>query len=209
MKSSFQTDRVNNFTDAVFAIAMTLLILEVPIPDYKMLREYGFSGAINNISFDLIGCFVSFLVTGLYWNAHMKFSRYITYYSEKLFKINLILLLFVVLIPFSTGFFFKNLSAAPFVCYAGNLTMVSLLTIYLAESAQKSRLIKSKVPTLYLHWVTNRLWGTVLVWGIVMLTAQFDIQTARFLPLLMIPLLGYIDYSYKKSLRKVPEETSL
>lgn len=199
MEVTFEKERVNNFTDAVFAIAMTLLILEVPIPNYKSLQALGFLGALNSIYLDLLGYVVSFLVTGLYWNAHMKFSRYITSYSERLFRANLLLLLFIVLIPFSTGLFFKNFSFGPFIWYAGNLTMVSLLTIRCAAVARQTGLIEKKVSASYLNWVSNRLWGTVLVWGIVMFVAQFAIGIARFLPLLMIPLLGYLDSTYKRN----------
>ena len=205
MEVTFEKERVNNFTDAVFAIAMTLLILEVPIPNYKSLQALGFLGAINAIYLDLLGYAVSFLVTGLYWNAHMKFSRYITSYSERLFRANLLLLLFIVLIPFSTGLFFKNFSFGPFIWYAGNLTMVSLLTIRCAAVGRKSGLIEKNVTASYLNWVSNRLWGTVLVWGIVMFVAQFSMSVARFLPLLMIPLLAYLDSTYKRTHhKKVP-----
>jgi len=66
MLNRFPSDRVNNFCDAVFAIAMTLLILEIKIPTTTDLTSYETLGVMRRLIPSFIGFFISFLVTALY-----------------------------------------------------------------------------------------------------------------------------------------------
>jgi uncharacterized membrane protein len=104
----FPNDRINNFSDAIFAIAITLLILEVKTPPSTDIQALGLLGALDKLFPSFVSLLVSFFVTALYWRAHLTNARYISFYDNKLLWLNIWLLLFVVALPFSTSLYSKN-----------------------------------------------------------------------------------------------------
>jgi uncharacterized membrane protein len=100
----FSTRRVEALTDGVFAIAMTLLILDVKIGD---LGEVSSSAqlwhAFGSIESNLINCVVSFLLLGGMWAVHMRQFEFIKHADRHLVMINTLRLLVVVAIPLTTS----------------------------------------------------------------------------------------------------------
>lgn len=72
IKETYDKARVINFSDAVFSIVMTLLILEVGVPTPETLGKLSFGDVLSNRIPDFIGLVVSFLVSVLYWIGHIK-----------------------------------------------------------------------------------------------------------------------------------------
>ena len=83
-------DRVLFFSDAVFAIAITLLAFD--------LRKTN----LHHAQPGLIGFGISFAVIGLFWLGHHAIFRYITALDRRLITINLIFLGFIALLPYPT-----------------------------------------------------------------------------------------------------------
>src|SRR5204863_8779769 len=110
-KAGFQLERMILFSDAVFAIAITLLVIEIKIPDKEWMREHGgiSDGAILNALKYMVPKFLGFLISsmliGLYWTIHHRMFGFVTSYDRKLLFLNLLFLFFVALMPFSTGFY--------------------------------------------------------------------------------------------------------
>ena len=90
--------RVGAFTDGVFAIAITLLVLglDVPAGDHDITRR-----VLDNWP-DLLAYFLSFAVIGRFWMAHHRFFGSLRRYDDRLVGLNLLYLSFVVLVPFTT-----------------------------------------------------------------------------------------------------------
>jgi uncharacterized membrane protein len=100
------------FSDAVFAIAITLLVIEIKIPDKKEFEDLKIaitdrvlSEALGHLIPKFIGFFISFMLIGIYWTVHHRMFGYVTSYTRKLVILNLIFLFFIALMPFSTGFY--------------------------------------------------------------------------------------------------------
>src|SRR5690349_8762405 len=71
-------ERIVFFSDAVFAIAITLLALEIRLPDDVLTRVVGDFGALWAALVPKIASYAtSFLVVGIYWAAHHRFFHYI------------------------------------------------------------------------------------------------------------------------------------
>jgi uncharacterized membrane protein len=89
---------VNAFTDGVFAIAITLLVLglDVPSGDHEITRR-----VLENWP-DLLAYFLSFAVIGRFWMAHHRFFSTLKSFDGRLMGLNLLYLSFVVLVPFTT-----------------------------------------------------------------------------------------------------------
>lgn len=103
-KTGFQIERLIFFSDAVFAIAITLLIIEIKIP--HLLPEYTTAQVIHaylELTPKFMGFFVSFFFIGLYWTVHHQMMSYLVNYNPVLVWLNLLYLLSIVLFPFSTA----------------------------------------------------------------------------------------------------------
>ena len=100
-----KTDRLEMFTDGVFAIAITLLILEVKIPKHADLDEAGGLYAyLGQIWPSYLSYFISFLVIGIYWsNIHWLFTFIIRKTNHVFNLLCLLFLMTIAFIPFTTA----------------------------------------------------------------------------------------------------------
>lgn len=106
-RKEFQLERMILFSDAVFAIAITLLVIEIKIPEIEKehISDHALAEALKELIPKFIGFIVSFLLIGIYWTVHHRMFGYVTSYTRKLVALNLLFLFFIVLMPFSTGFY--------------------------------------------------------------------------------------------------------
>lgn len=108
-KEKFQLERLILFSDAVFAIAITLLVIEIKIPEIHSEKEpvtdSALLHALGQLIPKFIGFIISFLLIGLYWTIHHRMFGYVTSYDRKLLVLNLLFLFFIALMPFSNGFY--------------------------------------------------------------------------------------------------------
>ncbi len=91
---SYDKSRVINFSDAVYSIAMTLLVLEIGIPTYKAFSSNDTWTLLAKRIPSFIGLVVSFLVTALYWLEHLRCMRLVSTIDAKLLWLNIFLLFF-------------------------------------------------------------------------------------------------------------------
>jgi uncharacterized membrane protein len=92
-------DRVVAFSDGVFAIAITLLVLSIDVPDVPQ-RKLG--DALEDLLPYVFTYFLSFLVVGLYWLAHHRMFRALERVDRNLLWLNLALLSLVAFLPVPT-----------------------------------------------------------------------------------------------------------
>lgn len=116
-------DRVAYFSDAVYAIAMTLLVLDLRIPE-------GATSALEVLQTEYqsyLAFALSFVIVGYSWIAHHRRFKYVTGYDTGLIIINLAVLFFVVSLPFPTALissFAPETSAV--VVYAAAVALLQL-----------------------------------------------------------------------------------
>lgn len=97
-------ERLVFFSDAVFAIAITLLVIDIGVPEVPatqpnpILAEELLALLPQFVSFGL-----SFLAIGTFWLTHHRLFTYIESCSRRLLSLNLLFLLFVSLVPFSSS----------------------------------------------------------------------------------------------------------
>jgi uncharacterized membrane protein len=97
-------ERIVFFSDAVFAIAMTLLVIDLRPPDVMAGltdREYG--DALLTLIPNVFSYLLSFAVIGLYWIAHWRRFQLIDRSNQGLAFLNLVLLATIAFMPFPTA----------------------------------------------------------------------------------------------------------
>lgn len=158
----FPHDRVVFFSDAVFAIAITLLAIELKLPDAETIRRLGAAAAYDETTSLFIAYFVSFLVTGLFWFGHMQTWRYVTRVGSGLLFLNLLQLMFVALMPFATREYSLAFSAderGRFVFYALVLAAISLFSWLVRRSVVRQERLRERLGDRQVAWL---MWRTLI-----------------------------------------------
>jgi uncharacterized membrane protein len=92
-------ERLIFFSDAVFAIAMTLLVLDIPKP----AKDESIRLFLDSNTGTFIGYFISFWVIALYWIGHHRLFRFVKRYDQGVVTLNLLLLFFVAFLPYPSA----------------------------------------------------------------------------------------------------------
>ena len=98
------TNRIEAFSDGVIAIIVTLLVLEIKIPEFEEHTLAGFLAAMTPLVPKLIGFAFSFFTVAIFWVNHHSFFHRIKHATWRLLWHNNLLLFFLSVVPFTTGF---------------------------------------------------------------------------------------------------------
>jgi uncharacterized membrane protein len=135
-ENEIEFGRIVAFSDGVFAIAITLLVLNLEVG--KGLTE----GQIDNALWDqrefFLAYAISFAVIGRFWLVHHRFFSEVEAFDGRLIGLNLVYLGFIVLIPFSSellGEYGGKTTAVVF--YSANLAVVVLLGLLMSADARR------------------------------------------------------------------------
>lgn len=159
--------RIFAFTDGVFAIAITLLVLQIEVPTGATSSSSLWS-ALGDESPDLIAFAISFAVIGMYWVNSHRFMRTVVEYDRGLMVLTLAFLFFIVLIPFTSQMMGEYGGDAPIsiVIYILNLVMVSVVSMLMQRHVLNARLGKPEYD-----WDTElSIKSSVFTAGVMLLT---------------------------------------
>lgn len=136
LKKEFQLERLILFSDAVFAIAITLLVIEIKIPEiHENVSDTALLHSLKHLIPKFMGFLISFMLIGLYWSLHHRMFGFVTAYDRRLIVLNLFFLFFIALMPFSTGFYseyagselFKRQLKVPMTFYVLNFACAGII----------------------------------------------------------------------------------
>ena len=94
-------ERLLTFTDGVYAIIITILVLELQVPDLGPGQSLG--EALREIRPTFVAFVISFLIVGMYWTLHRSAFAQVRYVDLNTLWINLLYLLPVAMIPFAAS----------------------------------------------------------------------------------------------------------
>lgn len=193
-RGTLEFDRVAFFSDAVFAIAMTLLIVGVGLPVLRS-ADVESSGAmwsaVWNKSDELVSFAVGFLVIGQYWIAHHRQFAWMGAADSTFIGVNLPYLGLVAFVPFPTGLIGRyegNLVA--YVIFIGTLALVSATEAALFRVAYRHDLLRVSITPAYYRWTQLGSLSPLLVFGVSILIAAFVSTTWGLISLLLAAPLG-------------------
>ena len=125
-----ETFRLEAFADAVFAIAITLLIIEIRLPPHDELVVGGGLGALSlHLWPSYLGYLISFIVIGIMWANHHNLMKLVDRVDHGFITFTLLLLMCVAFLPFPTAVMAEHLTdpqersiAVAFYCGAFTVT---------------------------------------------------------------------------------------
>jgi uncharacterized membrane protein len=188
-KRSF--DRFVNFSDAVFAIAITLLVLDVRLPDIDSTAlQPPLPAQLPGLMPNLFAFMLSFVVIGGYWVAHHRLFKFVDRADTRMVWLNLLVLFCVVLLPLPTQIVADYGDTTLGVeIYAGAMVITGLSIIALSAYAHGAQLtssdadfklsmIKSSItPAVFAasmvvalwspRWATNMWWLVAVAYFVV------------------------------------------
>ena len=144
----FSKGRMEALTDGIFAIAMTLLVLELKVPDLP--RSIGSAELFHKLAEEGPAFFsfvISFLYCGLLWYLHHTALHFIRHIKIGLVWLNLLFLMSISILPFSCGIlghFLRNRTAQEI--YFGNLLVASILLAAQWWLAKRLKLVNEDDP---------------------------------------------------------------
>jgi uncharacterized membrane protein len=129
-------NRVIFFTDAVFAIVMTLMILDLKPPQFD--SPFGGAHAVRAMASHFLALVMSFFVIGVFWIAHLSTTRRLRHFDWASVVANLIFMFPVCLIPFATAWWGRDLNAPfPWGMYCGTMVACSLANLALVLTVSR------------------------------------------------------------------------
>lgn len=188
--SDHALERLVFFSDAVFAIVITLLVLEIRVPDLSaQATERVWIQALIDLIPHFAAFLVSFLVIGALWSSHHNLFMMLRQYDAALLWPNLLLLLTVAFLPFTTSLLATgSLAVTPFAFYAASLLAAGLLKARLVRIALTPDLVKPDIVASHIRGELRRRWIMPIAAMLTLLLA-FVVTPWNTVAMLMIPAL--------------------
>jgi uncharacterized membrane protein len=192
-RGSAEFGRVIGFSDGIFAIAMTLLVLQIGVSGL----ERGESGpramldALVDALPEIVSFAVSFYVIGRYWLAHHWFFSRLEHIDHRLLSQNLVYLGLVAFLPFPTGLLGEyEANPITFVVFALSMAAVSLMELVLVRHALQAGLLRPGAPEDVWKW-TRLASGFPVAVFILSIPIGFVNTTAALLSWLVLSPVGF------------------
>ena len=133
---------ISEFSNGVFAFAITLLILNVAVPTITNKEDLG--SALISMWPNYLAFIISFIIIGLFWSVYIRLLRDIVRTDHRFIMLNLLNLLFIVVIPFSTSLMSVYLTELSVIIYAALMACAGFMhTVLKIYAGMDNRLIRT------------------------------------------------------------------
>ena len=180
-------ERLVFFSDAVFAIAITLLVVEIHVPEVAHGGgDRAFWGALVRLIPNLVGFFVSFSVIGAFWMGHHRAFALASRYSQRVVPWNMLMLAAIAFMPFLTAFMADYADArVPASLYWGWMLFTALVNLRVNTIASGPDMRAPTTTADDARYIRARGLGTISASILALLVAQV---WPFFAPLAMLSL---------------------
>jgi uncharacterized membrane protein len=153
-----ETARLEMFTDGVFAIAITLLVLEIKIPTHEQVHQAGgLYKYLMHIWPAYVSYFLTFMMVGIYWSNHHHLFTYIIKKTNHTFNlINVVFLMTIAFMPFPTAIIAdyvldaQNFGAAVSTFSLGMLLPIPVVWVIFLYAFKNKRLIDKRLTAAFM-----------------------------------------------------------
>jgi uncharacterized membrane protein len=179
------------FSDAVFAIVLTLLALELRPPDMEG-PDHALWPALAGMAEHFLAFAMSFALVGLWWIVHMRVTRQLIAFDWLCAICNLLVLACITVIPFATAVFgesVSSLAALQFYFWVSAAAAFSMTLMFLVTARDKGRLIGGIDRGEWWFRFTQAVAPGIAFIAGIYFCATGQVWLARFAALFMLPLM--------------------
>ena len=198
------TARLTSFSDGVFAIAVTLLVFNLKVPQipaadvHRLLQEKIIAMLPNFTTFVL-----SFLIIAIYWTFHHRMLNLIIRMDTPFLWMNIWYLLMISFMPFPSmliGLYPREKFS--FIFYLCSVTGVGVLSLLmLGYASYKYRLINKEHSLVIIKYLFYRQFTNIFIFLLAIPIAFFQVRWAEYYLFILFP----VHWSMKKYFRKYAE----
>ena len=180
--------RVEQFSDGVIAIAITVIVLQIAVP---LAGNTGLLSELLDLWPSYLAYVISFLTIGGFWFAHHTIFFCLRTINPAVMRVNLLLLMAIAFLPFPTAVMAQDLTQTgpggrvAVVFYGLSLLLCRLLLSWLWWVASKDHLIRTEIDREDLSRLTRRLNPGVLLYVIAIAVGVFLPDVGPWLYLLI------------------------
>ncbi|MFC2102172.1 TMEM175 family protein [Bacteroidota bacterium] len=192
-KNTLPLNRIEALSDGIFAIAMTILVLNISLPEKEAVQSLGLHRVLFNHLNEFIIYFMSFFLLGVFWMIQRKQMSSLVATDQNHMWLNIIMLMYICLVPFSASLqsTYNSDWVAAFT-FSANMLIIALLFLFIWHYAtSKNRLVSPEFSREdALHGERNT-WIFIVV-STISMGASFFIPEYSALFFLLIPILKSI-----------------
>lgn len=161
--SAIHNDRLNTLIDGIFAIVLTLLVLNIKVPEAA--SETALVAQLAALWPQFFSYALSFFILGLFWLGHQLEARYIRISDDIHLWLSLLFMMFIALVPFSPSLLGSHASSqVAVVIYSSNIFAASLLRyIHWRYVSNKYRLIDQRLSAQLVSATSRAFLSTPLL----------------------------------------------
>jgi uncharacterized membrane protein len=191
-------DRIITLTDALLAIVMTLLVLEIAVPELSRSEAATeLPKRLLELLPDVRSYAISFIILGFFWIAHDDQFHYIKRANRTLLWITVFYLLFIAFIPFSTALIGAYGDQQSSVIIYGINIIIVLFWAYLQwkYATKEHRLVDSDLDPNFIAAMSGRLIVGMILYAIAIAISFLNTQVSLIL-FALIPIYYFISAKY-------------
>lgn len=179
----YGNERLAALSDGIFAITITLLVLEIKVPELALEgATTGLTSALLHLVPKILSHLISFVVLGLYWIAHHNMFAHIKRHDHVMLWLNVLFMMCIASIPFPTGL----LSQYPdqqisVIVYAGILALTGLVLDGMWWYATHYRLVGDEVEPSFIAFVHRYIRIAPLTYLLAIAVSFVSLAIAKFL----------------------------
>ena len=165
-EESLGLERIVFFSDAVMAIAITLLAIDIRVPEIELSAAAAeLPMQLAAIMPNVLTFFISFIVIGIYWISHHRYFSYIKRYDTRLMLLNLMFLFFIACMPFVASLL-GRFPSVPIALVIYTLAVAALgtsMALIWHYASKNHRLIEADIDAATIRTINIRLFVAPLM----------------------------------------------
>lgn len=179
--NTVDNDRLNTLVDGIFAIVLTLLVLDIRVPE--VASEAALLDQLTALWPQFFSYVLSFFILGLFWLGHQLESHYIRKSDDVHLWLSLLFMMFIALVPFSSSLLgsYTN-SQVAVVIYSSNIFAASLLRyLHWRYISYKYRLIDQRLSAQLVAATSRAFLSTPLLCLLAIAFSIISVKLSLFL----------------------------
>jgi uncharacterized membrane protein len=202
----YDIGRLMAFSDGVFAVAITLLVFNVPVPVIAQSDAMSrLPAALLHTAPPLLTFALSFFLVGFYWIRHHQLFRQVVSADVWLLWLNLVVLFLVCLLPFSSGVvgrYHDTVIGAE--VYAINLAAIAIAFSGLYLYATRAHQVRSLPPGMGVGFFSQGLLLPVVVVAMVMVLAPLNLVVSYITGVTLMAIVGIYTAAVPRTVSSAP-----